>query len=175
MTRPFDEIASQEVGILWDLDGTLFDSERYHVAAWEYILGAENISVEQASLKAFMGQNNASTIRGIWGRQAIPQLIEHISTCKEERYRRLIQTNPIHPLPGVEETLNRFSRFKWKQAIASSAPRKNIELALSRLGIEHFFQAIVGEEDVQFGKPNPEVFIIAATRLQIHNSRCVVI
>nr|VFK47390.1 MAG: haloacid dehalogenase superfamily, subfamily IA, variant 3 with third motif having DD or ED/haloacid dehalogenase superfamily, subfamily IA, variant 1 with third motif having Dx(3-4)D or Dx(3-4)E [Candidatus Kentron sp. SD] len=172
---PFSGPLSREVGILWDLDGTLFDSGKYHITAWEYVLGAENISIGQARLQAFMGQNNASTIRGIWGRQATPRLIEHISARKEERYRHLIRTNPIHPLPGVEETLDRFSRFEWKQAIASSAPRKNIELVLSRLGIAHFFQAIVGEEDVRFGKPDPEVFMMAATRLRVRDSRCIVI
>jgi beta-phosphoglucomutase len=63
----------------------------------------------------------------------------------------------------------------WRQAIASSAPRRNIETILEVTGIAPYFAAIVSGEEVCRGKPDPQVFFLAAERLQAPPSRCVVV
>jgi beta-phosphoglucomutase len=63
----------------------------------------------------------------------------------------------------------------WRQAVASSAPRKNIEVVLEVLGMAAFFDALVSAEDVTAGKPDPQVFQKGAERLGMPASRCIVV
>jgi HAD superfamily hydrolase (TIGR01509 family) len=63
----------------------------------------------------------------------------------------------------------------WKQAIASSAPRANIETVLDVAGFGHDFEVIVAAEDVTLGKPDPQVFLLAASKLGVPPSRAIVV
>ena len=64
---------------------------------------------------------------------------------------------------------------KWRQAVASSAPRANVEVVLEVIGLAGCFQAIVSAEDVTAGKPDPQVFLTAASRLAAAPAECVVV
>jgi beta-phosphoglucomutase len=66
-------------------------------------------------------------------------------------------------------------RGKWRQAVASSAPRANIDVVLEVIGLVRCFQAIVSAEDVTAGKPDPQVFLTAASRLETPPAQCVVV
>lgn len=78
-------------------------------------------------------------------------------------------------LPGVVEWVRRLGEGGWLQAIASSAPRLNVEVEHAALGLEGRFTALVSAEDVHHGKPDPEVFLVAARRLRTPPARCVVV
>jgi beta-phosphoglucomutase len=71
--------------------------------------------------------------------------------------------------------LARLREAGWRQALASSAPPLNIEVALEVLGLGRFLDAVVGADDVGRGKPDPAIFLEAARRLGIPSSRCVVV
>jgi beta-phosphoglucomutase len=90
-------------------------------------------------------------------------------------YRELVRAKGMSPLPGVERWVRRLNKNGWRQAIASSAPRLNVEVVLDAIGLAVCFQAIVSAEDVQHGKPDPEVFLTAASRLRVPPERCVVV
>ena len=81
----------------------------------------------------------------------------------------------MSPLPGVANWLRRLHEEGWQQAIASSAPRANIEVVLEALSAGYFFRAIVSAEDVHRGKPDPEVFLTAAARVGALPDRCIVV
>jgi len=71
--------------------------------------------------------------------------------------------------------LDRLQNHGWQQAIASAAPRANIDAVLEALSAEHFFQSIVSAEDVHRGKPDPEVYVLAASRVGVPAERCIVV
>jgi HAD superfamily hydrolase (TIGR01509 family) len=81
----------------------------------------------------------------------------------------------MQPLPGVSEWLHRLHEQGWKQAIASAAPRKNVETILEALHSADCFEAIVSAEDVHRGKPDPEVFLVAAQKLGVPPTHCIVV
>jgi beta-phosphoglucomutase len=81
----------------------------------------------------------------------------------------------LTPLPGAAEWLTRLHATGWRQAIASSAPRRNVEVMLRALRLEPYFDAMVSSEDVSHGKPDPEVFMTAASRLGVAPPRCIVV
>jgi beta-phosphoglucomutase len=81
----------------------------------------------------------------------------------------------IAPLPGALEWVKLLHRQRWRQAIASAAPRANIKTILDVLQTSQCFQAIVSADDVHWGKPDPEVFFVAAAKLDVAPKHCIVV
>jgi len=150
--------------VLWDLDGTLVDSEQYHWLAWRDTMAAAGVSLaNEQFLKTFGLRNDA--IIPQWIPDATPERIQQIAEAKERLYRRLIREGGLEPLPGARHWTERLAQEGWRQAIASSAPRENLDTVLPVIGLASCFQAIVSAEDVTLGKPDPQVFLTAAVRL----------
>ena len=101
--------------------------------------------------------------------------IQRIGDAKEAEYRRLAAERGLVPLGGAAKWVARLRQAGWKQAIASSAPRLNVEVMLRALKMEQMFDAVVAAEDVTAGKPDPQVFRAAAFRLRVTPSHCVVV
>jgi HAD superfamily hydrolase (TIGR01509 family) len=161
--------------VLWDLDGTLVDSGDYHWQSWRGTLDAENIGLTYEQFLASFGQKNDRILRGWLGADAAADRIERIADAKEAEYRRLAREGGLAPLPGAADWVARLKREGWRQAIASSAPRLNVEVMLEACGLAPFFDAIVSAEDVTAGKPDPQVFQTAAARLHASADRCIVV
>ncbi len=160
---------------LWDLDGTLLDSHEYHWLSWREALAAEGIVLTRPQFEALFGQRNDITLRA-WLGPDIPQAdILRIADAKELRYRRLVRTRGIELLPGAETWLARLQAAGWRQALATSAPRANVDAILDTLGVSHYFAVTVTAEDVARGKPDPDVFLAAARAVGAPIYRCVVI
>jgi beta-phosphoglucomutase family hydrolase len=161
--------------VLWDMDGTLIDSEEFHWESWQQSMANEGLRITREQFLASFGQRNDSILRQWLGPSATAQQMERIANAKEELYRALIRQYGISPLPGVADWVRRLHQKGWLQTVASSAPRANIEAVLEALHAEDRFQAIVSAEDVHRGKPDPEVFLTAAARVQVPPARCVVV
>jgi HAD superfamily hydrolase (TIGR01509 family) len=161
--------------VLWDLDGTLVDSEEFHWQSWEHALGRDGVRVTREQFSATFGQRNDRILRGWLGAESSDDRINRLADAKEAEYRRLAQLHGLAPLPGAGEWLVRLQADGWKQAIASSAPRQNVEVMLRALHLERYFDAIVASEDVARGKPDPQVFLAAATRVTVPPPRCIVV
>jgi len=161
--------------VLWDMDGTLIDSEEFHWISWRNTLANEGITITREQFLSTFGQRNDSIIPRWLGAESTPERIEKIANAKEELYRDLVRTKGISPLPGVATWLRRLHKEGWLQAIASAAPRANIDAILEALSATHIFQGIVSAEDVHRAKPDPEVYLIAAARVGVSPDRCIVV
>lgn len=161
--------------VLWDLDGTLVDSEELHWQAWRETMAAEGVPITWEQFKATFGQRNDSFVPLWLGEGATPERVARIGDAKEACYRRLVRERGLAPAPGAREWVERLRKEGWRQAIASSAPRENVLVMLEALGLAGAFQAIVAAEDVTAGKPDPQVFLLAAERLGVPPSRCIVV
>jgi len=157
------------------MDGTLIDSEEFHWISWRNALADEGITITHQQFLASFGQRNDSILPQWLGTAATPELIEKIAKAKEELYRHLIIRDGISPLPGVGDWVDRLHKQGWLQAVASAAPRANIDAVLEALSATHIFQAIASAEDVHRGKPDPEVYLVAASRVGVPPERCVVV
>jgi beta-phosphoglucomutase len=160
--------------VLWDVDGTLIDSREYHWLSWQDALAAESFPVTRQQFDQTFGQRNDEILRDYFPSYA-PADIARIGEAKEEAYRELIRARGIELLPGVGHWLEKLKREGWLQAVASSAPRLNLDAIISALGLEQYFGAVASAEDVTRGKPDPQVFLIAAAKLCVGPSACVVV
>ncbi len=170
MTQPHLALA-----VLWDLDGTLLDSRELHWLAWREVLAGEGFALSREQFDATFGQRNDATLAAWLGPAVARADLARISDAKEERYRRLVRKRGIELLPGVEMWLGRLAAGGWRQALATSAPRLNVDTTLEVLGITSIFTAVITAEDVVRGKPDPEVFLTAAKRLAVPVYRCIVV
>ena len=161
--------------VLWDLDGTLVDSAEYHWLAWRNTMARAGHPITYEQFLASFGLRN-DRILAAWMPAGTPErVIEQLGDEKEAEFRRLARERGLTPLPGAAEWVTHLHGDGWKQAIASSAPRANIDAMLSALGLARYFEATTSAEDVAAGKPDPQVFLVAAARLDIPAARCVVV
>jgi len=160
--------------VLWDLDGTLADSRDYHWRAWREVLAADGVSITHQQFLASFGQRN-DAILARWIGSAAPGRIRRIGDEKEARFRDLVTSDGLVPLPGAAEWVARLAAAGWRQAVASSAPRANVQAMLDALGLRKTLGVFVAAEDVGAGKPDPEVFLAAAGRLAVAPPACVVV
>jgi HAD superfamily hydrolase (TIGR01509 family) len=161
--------------VLWDMDGTLVNSEELHWIAWRNTMAKEGIVITREQFLSTFGQRNDSIIPAWLGSAVSAERIERIGQAKEELYRDLVQRVGIAPESGVATWLDRLHKHGWQQAIASAAPRANIDAVLEALSATHVFQGIVSAEDVHRGKPDPEVYLLAASRVDVPAERCIVV
>ena len=161
--------------VLWDMDGTLVDSADFHWLAWRDTMSREGRLVTYEQFRATFGQRNDSILRQWLGENSTYEVIQRIGNAKESLYRQHVRQQGISPLPGALEWLHLLHRRGWGQAIASAAPRANIETILDVLQASHLFQAIVSAEDVRRGKPDPEVFLAGAIKLGVAAKDCIVV
>jgi HAD superfamily hydrolase (TIGR01509 family) len=160
--------------VLWDLDGTLVDSEEYHWLAWRDSMAAEGVRITHEQFLKSFGLRNDTIVPG-WIPGAASETIQRIGDAKERLYRRLVREGGLKPLSGAREWIDRLASDGWRQAIASSAPRENVDTMLAVLGLAASFQAIVSAEDVTLGKPDPQVFLTAAERLGSAPAQSIVV
>lgn len=161
--------------VLWDLDGTLVDSEEFHWLSWRDTMRPEGVELTYAQFLASFGQRNDRIVPAWLGRGVDTARMQRIGEDKEAEFRRLAEIHGLSPLPGAREWLATLRAAGWKQAIASSAPRVNVEMMLRVAGLEGTLDAIVSADDVTIGKPDPQVFLKAAEKLGIPPSRCIVV
>jgi len=161
--------------VLWDLDGTLIDSEQYHWLSWKAAMRAEGMELSRSRFLDSFGQRNDRILKAWLGPDVDPERMKRIGDWKEAEYRRLAQEGGITALPGAREWFLILKAAGWKQAIASSAPRLNVEVMLRLLDIEHHVDAIVSAEEVTNGKPAPDVFLAAAEKLHVWPFRAIVV
>jgi len=160
--------------VIWDMDGVIVDTAPYHLTAWQEAFGKRGVEFTEADFRHSFGQRNDAIIKSTLGEDTSQELIEAISQEKETCFRQRIQQH-IQPLPGVLELMKSLKGHGFKMALASSAPIENIHLLTKSLGINDCFQAIISDRDVTKGKPDPQVFKLAARKLGVAPEDCVVI
>lgn len=159
--------------LLWDLDGVVVDSGRYHYEAYRDLLSKLGRDLDQDAFRDFFGRRNDDIIRSLFGDLSTEQ-ISTLSAEKEEIFRSKI-ADRTEALPGALALMRRMNASGKRQAIVSSTPRANIQLILDSLGVRPLLQAIVGEEDVSLGKPDPQGFLLGAKVLETQPAECLVL
>lgn len=161
--------------ILWDLDGTLADTELGHYAAWRATLADYGIDHTYEQFMAGFGRTNAEILPGILGDAATAERIHEIGEKKEANFRRYLAEQPPQLLPGVADWLAHFQQAGLRQAVASSGPMINIVAMIHALEVGDFFASIVSGARLPKGKPDPAIFLLAAASLGAAPEQCLVI
>lgn len=163
-------------GLLFDLDGVLVDTAKYHFLAWKKIadeLGIEFTEKDNERLKGVSRDRSFSIILEIGG-CALPQE-ERADYCSRKNSFYLdyiMEITGDEILPGAREFLEDVKRKGYKIALGSAS--KNSKVILDRLQLTDLFDAIVDGTNVHTAKPDPEVFLKGAKDLHLSNGECIV-
>jgi beta-phosphoglucomutase len=160
--------------VIWDVDGTLVDTAELHFQAWAKLTKERKLPFTRADFAATFGRRNPDIIRQLFGKERSDREVAELGDKKEELYREAAGRG-VKLVSGARALLEALEEAGFRQAIGSSAPRANLDLILRLTGTERFFEAVVSMEDIQRGKPDPQVFQVAAERLGMPAGRCVVI
>jgi HAD superfamily hydrolase (TIGR01509 family) len=161
-------------GAIFDWDGVIIDSRRHHEESWNRLAQEEKKSLPQGHFIKGFGRKNDYIIPEILGWTHEAGEIERIALRKEAIYRDIVGEWGIEPLPGVREWLGALKEAGVPTAIGSSTHRANIDLSLGIMGLQPFFAHVVSSEDVTRGKPDPQVFLTAARKIDRKPEACVV-
>lgn len=145
---------TQGKALLFDIDGTLADTDPLHLAAFNRVLGAHGHVFDHARFgKELQGFSNASIGARFLAHEP-PERRTSILGEKERIFRELVG-GEIVPVPGLMALLDRADSAGVPMVAVTNAPRLNAELLLSGLGIAHRFRAVVIGDELAHGKPHP--------------------
>lgn len=162
-------------GVIFDWDGVIVDSSAPHERSWHQLAKEEGRIFPTDYFRRGFGMKNQTIIAQLLGWTSDPQEVQRLALRKEILYRELIRDTGVPLLPGVARLLEELRAAAIPCAVGSSTPRLNIVCAVERLGVNGAFPVIICAEDVTQGKPDPQVFLLAAQRMGIEPSCCVVV
>jgi beta-phosphoglucomutase len=160
--------------VLWDVDGTLVDTAELHFQAWVALANELSKPFTCQDFAGTFGWRNPEIIPKLFGKEYDDAAIAELGNRKEDHYRAEAAKG-VALLPGVRPLLDAVLQMEGRQAIGSSAPRRNIDLILDITQTAACFAAIVAMEDTRRGKPDPEVFLLGAQKLGVAPERCMVL
>jgi beta-phosphoglucomutase len=157
--------------IIFDLDGTLVDTEPLHFKGFSEVLAAEGIRLDRDDyFQRLIGYNDRECFTVVLrehGRDVTAPVIETLIARKAARYMELIHGEDLF-YPAAQEVVRQCAR-RFPIVLATGTLRVEAETILHRAGLRELFIDIVAAEDVERGKPAPDSFIAALTRLQRHS------
>jgi HAD superfamily hydrolase (TIGR01509 family) len=145
--------------ILYDLDGTIVNTDPLHFRVWQALLREYGIEIDEEFYKNRMsGRLNPSIVRDLFPEFSPEEVIE-FSDRKEAQFRELAAE--LSPLPGVLEMLAWADEQGLKQAVVTNAPSENAKHMLSVLQLEHRFERVFISQEIGMAKPDPGPYLYA--------------
>ncbi len=161
---------------IFDLDGVIVDTARFHFLAWQRLareLGVSFTEKENEKLKGVSRMQSLEIILELGGISASEEQKEKWATQKNQWFVEYVDTLlPKDIFPGVQKLLEELKKKQIKLALASSS--KNAQRVIKLLGIAALFDAVVDGTMIKKSKPDPEVFLLAAQRIGVAPSYCIV-
>lgn len=163
-----------EVGFLFDNDGVLIDSTEFHWRSWELLKEERpELAINRAHFIETFGKRNDLILKELMPGSSTLQR-QDWAKRKEEIFREIAKKK-IALLPGMESFLKQLKEKNIPRIIASSTPLENLEMFIETTVLGQYFDQYISAEQVAHGKPFPDIFVEAATRIHLTPEQCVVL
>lgn len=164
-------------GIIFDLDGVICHTDKYHYQAWKKLADKLEVYFDEVINNRLRGVSRMESLNIILEKCDRELTIQEKEACAEEKneiYKELLKNMTTEDLSQeVRETLEQLREKGLKLAIGSSS--KNAGFILERIGLGDFFDAVSDGNNITFSKPDPEVFLKAAQFLNLQPEQCLVV
>jgi len=144
-------------GVVFDIDGTLLDTNYLHVVAWSAAFCDHGVRVEMADIHRSIGMPSAALVERLAGGER-PDLVD----AHADHFERLRERYGVQPMKRASDLLRRCSDLGWTVVLATSARKADLDWMLPIIDADDVIAGVTTSEDVTHGKPNPEVMTEAA-------------
>jgi beta-phosphoglucomutase len=162
------------LAVIFDMDGVLVDSYDAHFSSWRRMYAELELDYSRADFAADFGRTSRDILVRRFGDELSIDRIRELDARKEAHFCDELRRH-FPEMDGAVELIDALSADGFRLAIGSSGPPENIRLCLEKLDRKSKFSAVVTGQDVERGKPDPQVFLIAAERLGIAPENCAVV
>ncbi|HEY3395886.1 MAG TPA: HAD family phosphatase [Lacipirellulaceae bacterium] len=160
--------------VVFDLDGLIANTEDLYEKAGEAVLARRGKTYDAPLREQMMGRPVADALQIMIDCHALPDSLEQLlCECKEEMLA-LIATS-LAAMPGLYELLDALQAAKFPIAVATSGPRDYAAYVLSQLQVIGRFRFVLTADDIRYGKPDPEVYLLAAKTLGLPPAQMMVL
>lgn len=163
--------------VIFDLDGVITDSAKYHFQAWKMLAGRLQIPFDESYNENLKGVSRMESLELLLKNGGMQNAFtaeekEALAAEKNELYKELIkQITPADILPGVLEFIKELKLHNIKTAVASVS--KNADFLLTQLQVKSYFDYVCDPAQIQNHKPDPEIFLVAAKGLGVDPANCI--
>lgn len=163
--------------VIFDFDGVILDSEPQHHESFRRLFERHHVAFSETP-DDFTGIGARDNIRRVYQKAGMNLDEEKIETLNHERdllYLGVMKETGIRTLPGAKELIKSLKSEGIRIALASSTNSSILAQILPQIGLEDAFDAVVGGDQVQKGKPAPDIFLLAAKKSGVAPKECLVI
>lgn len=163
-------------GIIFDMDGVIFDTERISCRFWQKKLKEHGMDMTEDMYTEIMGRNRVGIIKGLESMFNRPEIdFYKLSDEKVAQMGEFLDTGRIPVLPGVFEIIDYLDKNGYKKSIATSTRRVKAESRLKKENLFDHFDSIMYGDDVKISKPNPEIFLKTAEKMELNPSEILIL
>ena len=159
--------------VIFDMDGLMIDSEKIYWAVGRELAREFGKEVSDQTLGRMMGRSPLDSVALFARELGLTQSPQKLHDVREARVERMLDRG-VDPMPGLLETLAEF-KPRYRLGIATSAPIRLVDIILKALQIGRYFDAVQTSDDVINGKPDPEIYLKAARKLDAAPADCFVL
>ncbi len=159
---------------IWDMDGTLIDSEELHFQSWHAVMATCGIHYSREEFLAGFGKTTETVFREYLGPDIEAEYLNRLVRHKADMFRETMP-GALQLLPGADQWLADFAGAGIYQVVASSAPMASIAAVVQELQIGDYFTALLSGVQLPRSKPDPALFYQAASAVNIPPTACVVL
>jgi beta-phosphoglucomutase family hydrolase len=163
--------------IIYDVDGTMIDSEPLHVAAWDKALqsyGKCLADLSQEFQATMAGKKPIAIAEGMVAELGLSATPVELLAKKTALFMASVTTD-LHGMPGVVESIKRFRAQGLPLGIGTSLDRNYINLVLNKLEVKNYFDVVVTGDEIKNGKPHPDTFLTVVRKLGLAPQECLVL
>ena len=163
-------------GIIFDLDGTLIDTNGMHARVWARTLKEFGYGVGRDRVEIEIGKGGSMLVPFLVGEEAEERVGEEMRERHGELYAELVETEGVRVYPGVKELLQTCRERGLKIAIATASKEEHLKAVVEAAGLDlGLADAVVTDSDVEASKPEPDVVIAAARKLKLAVGQCMMV
>lgn len=159
--------------IIFDMNGVIADDERLHEEAYRQVMASHGLKLtKQEYQQNYMGRPNKVNFENIKKKYNLTVSVDDLLRAKSTAYLQLAKQY-LQPVAGAARAIRIFAK-KYILGLVSSSPLVEVKMVLEHFRLADYFSVIVSGDDVTIGKPDPEPYLLAAKRLKLPPSQCMV-
>ena len=163
---------SKICAVIFDMDGTMIDTEKIKENGWKYAGECQNIIIDDKILSEMRGTNKEYCKEFI-NKKFKNINFEKLYNDRNEFIEKYININGIKMKKGLMEILQFLKSNNYKIAVESSSEKETIRKYLAKINVLDFFNVIVAGDMIENGKPNPEIYLKAVEKLNLSTEQCI--